>query len=582
MADVSKLRLGNTSYNIKDADARRYLVVVNDDPENATKVVINSGSTEIELAEQEDLDAVAEKVDWYVTPEMFGAAGDGVTDDSNAFSDMITAARGSSKTVIISNNTYKLTSAVSFRNLSDIRCDGVLDGNITIGASSTIGEPINISIQKCTGTVTVVGMKNASVTVQKAYKLLIDADGSDASINSCAYNKFHLGTIDTIQLYAHGQGAWITENVFNCSRTIDIDISTDANATTLNNNRFYSACLEGGSVSIAGKSRLNYIECRAEGTFDVTFDSDVNCRDNTIVREYRVNEIYDVKGYGNNNIVIYSYMPGMTTIPIYTMRKDLLGDITNNRIYPTATGFHLNTFAPIYDTGKLLIPDGLLRLTFDCDIQGLGFQLTLYDSNGTLITTNNSEVGGLGVNFNSNNGIYALSAQTYTTHTLTIKKNTAKFFQYKLLNGNTAKDVKYVSLKADVMTTAPIVFPPQLETVSNTTPTGDGWATGDFVRCITSNTIHGWLKYGSWIETYYNPFKIKTVTGTPNQYGALALDLTSVYIICVSSPTTSNVVCTPYKSGTSWYVQCKNLSNGNAITSSIDVQVIYTTLAATG
>lgn len=78
-----------------------------------------------------------------------------------------------------------------------------------------------------------------------------------------------------------------------------------------------------------------------------------------------------------------------------------------------------------------------------------------------------------------------------------------------------------------------------------------------------------------------DPFKIKIVTGTPNTYGALALDLTSEYILCVSSSTTSNVVCTPYKSGTSWYVQCKNLDNGNAITSSISVQVIYTTLAAT-
>ena len=520
------------------------------------------------------------KTPW-VTPEMFGAKGDGVTDDSGAFSDMINAAKLSSKPIYIPNNTYLLSSAVNFRNISDIRCDGVLDGNIIIGASSTIGEPININIQKCTGIVTVTGMKNGDVTIQKANKFLVDADGSDSSTANCAYNKFNLGTVDTIQLYAHGQGAWITENVFNCSRTTTLDISTDTNATTLNNNRFYSACLEGGSVSMSGKTRLNYVECRAEGTFNVTFDSDENCRDNTIVREYRTNEIYNVQGYGNNNIVIYSYMTGMSTIPVYTMKKELLGDINGNRIYPTSTGFHLNTFAPIYDTGKLPISDGLLRLTFDCDIQALGFQLTLYDDTETLITTNNNEVGGLGIVFNSSNGIYNLSSPSYTTYTLTIKKRVAKYFQFKLMNGNTAKDVKYVKLIADVMTTSPIVFPPQTETVSNTTPTGDGWATGDFVKCITSNSIHGWLKYGSWIETYYNPFKIKSVTGTPGTYGQLDLSLSSGIVLSATCTGTSNVICTPYRNGNNWFLQCKYLTNGNPVTSSITVQVYYTSLAAT-
>lgn len=527
-----------------------------------------------------EISELQSKTPW-VTPEMYGAVGDGVTDDTAAFADMISAVRLDKRAVYISNKTYLLSTAVDFRNVVDIRCDGDLNGDITIGASSTIGEPININIQKCTGTVTVTGTKNATITIQKATEVLIDADGTDAGKASTAYNKFFLGTVDTLQLYAHGQGAWITENNFYCSRIIDLDISTDANATTLNNNRFYSACLEGGSVSIAGKSRLNYIECRAEGNFDVSFANDENCRDNTIVREYRVNEIYNVENYGNNNIVMYSYIPSMTTIPVYTMNKYLLGDINGNRIYPTSTGFHLNAWAPIYDTGKIEITSGLIRFTFDCDIAALNFQLTLYDENGDLILTNNNEVGGLGVNFNSTNGVYGLGSPNYANHTVTIKARTARYFQYKLSNAGTAKDVVYVNLKAEVYTTTPICFPPQTETVSNTAPTGSGWATGDFVRCINSNSISGWLLYGSWITTYHNPFKIKTVTGTPNTYGALALDLTSEYVLCVSSSTTSNAVCTPYKSGTSWYVQCKNLANGNAITSSISVQVIYTTLAAT-
>lgn len=57
MPDVSKLRLDDVTYNIKDDNARKYLVMVNEEPVSATKVVIETGEEdEIELALQEDVD----------------------------------------------------------------------------------------------------------------------------------------------------------------------------------------------------------------------------------------------------------------------------------------------------------------------------------------------------------------------------------------------------------------------------------------------------------------------------------------------------------------------------------------------
>ena len=41
MPDVSKLRLDGTSYDIKDDNARKYLVMVNEEPVSATKVIVN-------------------------------------------------------------------------------------------------------------------------------------------------------------------------------------------------------------------------------------------------------------------------------------------------------------------------------------------------------------------------------------------------------------------------------------------------------------------------------------------------------------------------------------------------------------
>ena len=59
MPDVSKLRLDGTSYDIKDDNARKHLVMVNEEPVNATKVVVNTSDDQIELALQSDVDEIA-------------------------------------------------------------------------------------------------------------------------------------------------------------------------------------------------------------------------------------------------------------------------------------------------------------------------------------------------------------------------------------------------------------------------------------------------------------------------------------------------------------------------------------------
>lgn len=62
MADVSKLRLDGTTYDVKDENARKYIVMVNEQPQSATKLVVNTIETEINLALQSDVDAAVVKV----------------------------------------------------------------------------------------------------------------------------------------------------------------------------------------------------------------------------------------------------------------------------------------------------------------------------------------------------------------------------------------------------------------------------------------------------------------------------------------------------------------------------------------
>lgn len=62
MADVSKLRLDNVTYDIKDDNARKYLVMVNEEPVSATKMVVETGGDAIELALQSDVDSAVAAV----------------------------------------------------------------------------------------------------------------------------------------------------------------------------------------------------------------------------------------------------------------------------------------------------------------------------------------------------------------------------------------------------------------------------------------------------------------------------------------------------------------------------------------
>lgn len=135
MADVSKLRLDNVSYDIKDDNARKYLVMVNEEPEDATKVVINTeATTYIELAEQDDVDKLQEKTNWIVTPEMYGAKGDGITDDTAA----IQNALNTGNTVVFKKGaTYLISTAIRPVSNQEVDLNGsTLNLQLTNNSSS--------------------------------------------------------------------------------------------------------------------------------------------------------------------------------------------------------------------------------------------------------------------------------------------------------------------------------------------------------------------------------------------------------------------------------------------------------------
>ena len=85
MADVSKLRLDNVTYDIKDDNARKYLVMVNEEPVSATKMVVETGGDAIELALQEDVDELevsSNNLNTFIKNKNIAIFGDSFSDEN--------------------------------------------------------------------------------------------------------------------------------------------------------------------------------------------------------------------------------------------------------------------------------------------------------------------------------------------------------------------------------------------------------------------------------------------------------------------------------------------------------------------
>lgn len=107
---------------------------------------------------QENVDSLEQKTDWFVTPEMFGAEGDGTTDDSTA----IQAALDSAKTVVFSRGAvYEIK-----------------DTMLTISNSNTIIYGNGCVIQKHTETANTQAemLRINGVNNIKIYDLILDGD----------------------------------------------------------------------------------------------------------------------------------------------------------------------------------------------------------------------------------------------------------------------------------------------------------------------------------------------------------------------------------------------------------------------
>lgn len=239
----------------------------------------------------------------FVTPEMFGAKGDGVEDDTQAMQDALDFSHENSIR-FVANNTYKTTDTINI--LYDAEINGMVKYSgtgvaILVGYQGVATNLVNVNVKiRVASDEFVDNPTSIGVYFGNTYNCDIIIDYVSNFYKGVVFNSYGKGNaynavyINRIQLFKIGLtlnsdlNGWVNENVFyngsirqktgfiyqNDDIYILIDSSQNYNN---NNNRFYNQCLEGAKTAI----KILHGECnyfygiRTEGT-DVIIDNDSN------------------------------------------------------------------------------------------------------------------------------------------------------------------------------------------------------------------------------------------------------------------------------------------------------------------
>lgn len=146
---------------------------------------------------QEDSETLKNQVNWY-TPEMFGAVGDGTTDDSQAFIAML-AAVSAGDTIVLTKNKYKVNSPLTI-NKHDLKIIGFgkSEQYNTIVTDLVDGAFITVSTYGVTfDSIGVMGVGYDTTGTQILIYFNCDdttnVGNIDATLNNCAIAKTHIG-----------------------------------------------------------------------------------------------------------------------------------------------------------------------------------------------------------------------------------------------------------------------------------------------------------------------------------------------------------------------------------------------------
>ena len=236
----------------------------------------------------------------YVTPEMYGAVGDGTTDDTQAIEDAL----ATGKTVVFGTKTYLISSELKLSTKQAVVGMGMntvikTNGNHTIFHidASSQATKLNTRISHMTllGNNQGVGIEYTAGTMDiNDYHLV-----SDVMLDSLGYGikingRLIYGRFDHLNIWRCGYGIWgkihsFGANVFtnvniNLSTTKAMKLDVSSSSNVVSSAVFIGCTFEqtaknavkdgGGAVEIYSASRCRFINCWFEGNFENTSYSD--------------------------------------------------------------------------------------------------------------------------------------------------------------------------------------------------------------------------------------------------------------------------------------------------------------------
>lgn len=271
----------------------------------------------------------------YVTPQMFGAKGDGVTDDLQAINNTISYAITNKMSLLFPKvaNGYKVSDEIVIPSAININMEApiIYDGSgvaLTLGTTTGTYNYVSVRVKvkstdRKSGSTGVkfINMANCDIYIDYVWGFGTGAE-LIGSGNGFAYNEIYIGIITnaSVGLYLNPiNSGWVNENNFFGGRiwrefasgiqTTGVVIGNDG-TTNPNNNVFYKLCVE----EIEKGVQINY------GYNNAFYN----------VRSENTTLVFECLNTSNNNIMLIGY--GNTTYN-GNYRKNYIVSVTNTQ-YP--------------------------------------------------------------------------------------------------------------------------------------------------------------------------------------------------------------------------------------------------------
>lgn len=205
-----------------------------------------------------------------INPCQFGCKADGLTNDTSIFQYAVNYAQTNKLEFYTPAGKTFLLDSITFILIPKISLYGVIkstaDSNVytfDYDANNFNNELYINEIMKAK--IKILGLNASSVRINRAFQLLLTTDdNSERSHNFIAYNQFHLGFVNQLEIYPANPGVyWINENIFYGGRIAVLNMHTDSDFSP-SENTFYKCMSEDTNFTITNGNGNKFYDIRME------------------------------------------------------------------------------------------------------------------------------------------------------------------------------------------------------------------------------------------------------------------------------------------------------------------------------